>query len=136
MIGIILTAIIGIAVIAAVTLLPHKVNPVNKDYYKKKWQEIVALIRDPNSSDIHYKMVVIEADKLFDHAMKAKKIKGETMGERLKTLGSSASNINDVWRVHKLRNKLVHEPDASVNRRQSSDALRVYKRALKDIGVV
>ncbi|MEO6729481.1 MAG: hypothetical protein ABIM99_06190 [Candidatus Dojkabacteria bacterium] len=57
------------------------------------------------------KTAVIEADKLLDYVLKSKKVKGETLGDRLKSSKNlfSTSSYNKVWEVHKLRNRLAHE---------------------------
>ena len=63
-------------------------------------------------------------------------VPGKTMGERLKKIPSKFKDINGVWRAHKLRNALAHEPDFEVSYRQASNALVVYKQALKDLGAI
>ncbi|MEP7103629.1 MAG: hypothetical protein ABI721_02900 [Candidatus Dojkabacteria bacterium] len=64
------------------------------------------------------KNAVFEADKLLDFVLKSKKVKGETLGERLKNakhLFRNNTSYNTIWEVHKLRNKLAHEMDYSPN---------------------
>ncbi|MFS8131103.1 MAG: hypothetical protein ACMG57_03930 [Candidatus Dojkabacteria bacterium] len=63
------------------------------------------------------KAAVMEADKLLDYVLKSKKIKGDTLGDRLKHSKHlfSTSSYNRVWEVHKLRNRLAHEMDFNPN---------------------
>ena len=83
-----------------------------------------------------YPLVIIEADKLLDKAMHEIGIPGKTMGERLKKSGSRFSDVNAVWRAHKLRNAIAHESDLEIGYKQATNALTIYKQALKDLGAI
>jgi hypothetical protein len=108
--------IISLIVIFVLSLLYFIVERFFKD---KKWSgEVIDrlnVLQKLNSTkeEIKIKSALIDADKLLDFVLKKKGIKGDTLGERLK----SASNLfdrelyNQVWEAHKLRNKLVHEVD-------------------------
>jgi hypothetical protein len=58
------------------------------------------------------------------------------MGDRLKRVGDRFSNLNAVWRAHKLRNAIAHESDFEISYKQAYNALQVYKQALKDLGAI
>ena len=58
------------------------------------------------------------------------------MGERLKHSNDKFTDINSVWRAHKLRNALAHEADLEITYRQALAALAIYKKALKDLGAI
>ena len=58
------------------------------------------------------------------------------MGERLKKSGDKFTDINAVWRAHKLRNMIAHEDDMDISYRQVAGALAIYKQALKDLGAI
>ena len=79
---------------------------------------------------------VIEADKLLDKAMMEMGLPGKTMGERLKKSGSRFTNLNAVWRAHKLRNTIAHESDFEITYKQAFNALAIFKQALKDLGAI
>ena len=63
-------------------------------------------------------------------------IPGKTMGDRLKRGGGRFTNLNAVWRAHKLRNAIAHEVDLEVGYKQAVNALEIYKQALKDLGAI
>ena len=63
-------------------------------------------------------------------------VPGKTMGDRLKKSGGRFSDINAVWRVHKLRNAIAHESDLEVGYKQAANALSIYRQALKDLGAI
>ena len=79
---------------------------------------------------------VIEADKLLDRALNEIGIPGKTMGDRLKRSGDKFSNLDAVWKAHKLRNTVAHESDFDISYKQAASALLAYKQALKDLGAI
>ena len=102
--------------------------------YRTKWLTIEqALKKDSPSS---YQMSVLEADKLLDHALKARGVKGDTMGDRMKTAKDTWSSANNIWNAHKLRNRIAHESDVSVSYDDARRALAGFKQALKDLGAI
>lgn len=124
-ISIIVTGVILLTIIT-LTTRPAKLD---KKYYEQKWQAIEKLL-DGNSSD-WYK-AVLDADKLFDHAMKASGIQGKTMGERMKN-ANHLKNINTAWTAHKLRNKLAHDTNVKLKKNYAKAATRSYYAILKDL---
>ena len=63
-------------------------------------------------------------------------VSGKTMGDRLKKIGDKFTDMNAVWRAHKLRNALAHESDLEITYKQAATALIIYKQALKDLGAI
>lgn len=103
-----------------------------RNYYRNQWAKILNKAKgDMNAQTL----AVIEADKLFDQLLKERGFKGETMGHRLKHAAPSLSNANKLWRVHKFRNKLVHE-NVTISRKQVLAALRVYEAEMKKLGAL
>lgn len=126
--------IIGGLLLAVMMLAKTSVKPLDVDKYRSRWLTIEQQLKKDNPSS--FSLCVLEADKLLDHAMKARGIKGETMGERLKNSKEVWSNRNAVWGSHKLRNQIAHESEASLNYDDARQALAGFKLALKDIGAI
>ncbi len=97
----------------------------------KKFQEISQLLAI--DSDAAYKTAVIESDKLLDFSLQFKKVRGTTLGERLKNSQRLIKNLNDVWFAHKVRNRLVHELDSNVKRKEASRIVKIFKKAVYQI---
>lgn len=107
---------------------------VDVEKFRRRWLEIEGI---PKRDDLRScQFAVIEGDKLLDIAMKEHGIRGETMGERLKTAKARWSDRNSLWAAHKLRNQLVHEADVNISYETARRALASFKRALKDIGAI
>ena len=75
---------------------------------------------------------VLEADSLLDHALKAAGYSG-SLGEKLKKMGSRFSNLDAIWRAHKLRNKIAHEPGTSVSEKEAEKALKVFWKGIEEL---
>lgn len=126
--------IIGGALFALISLTKRGQTNLDVDHYRIKWLAIEQQLRRDEVSSYH--LSVLNADKLLDHALKAKGLKGETMAERLKNANAMFTNRNNVWSAHKLRNRIAHEPDVKVTYDTARYALGNFKRALKDIGAI
>jgi len=113
--------IIGVLVliIGLFGLLQKKPRKLNQARYKKKWVKLQQLLPDKDS----WPMAIIDADKLLDEALKKRRYKGKSTGERLVAAQHSLSNNDAVWFGHKLRNKLVHEQDFKLRKNDVKNAL-------------
>jgi len=100
--------------------------------FKPRWQEVQKLCAKPET----WPLAIINADKLVDEALKLTGYKGRTMGERLVAAQRTLTNNDGVWFGHKLRNKLVHEETAKVQKRDVQTALKGLRQALLDLGVL
>ena len=101
---------------------------------KEKWSEIEELLK--SDSALSWKMAVIEADKLMDSALKQAKMRGTTMGERLRFAAHKHPKIRPVWQAHILRNDLVHETSKQISRGEAQKALALFKQGLKLLGAL
>ena len=103
---------------------------LNKDYFHNHWFELLLRVKTPEGMVL----AVIDADKLLDTALKKRNFKGKTMGERLVSAQRSLSDNDAVWYAHKLRNRLVHEPDVKLKKSEAQTALAGFKKGLTDLG--
>lgn len=109
-------------------------SQLDKDTYRSAWLKIEQEV-DPGNMP-SYQLALLNADKLLDKALRARGVKGQTMGERMKSYNTGWSNENNIWNAHKIRNKLAHEPGFQVDLDTTKRALGVYKQALKDVGAI
>lgn len=132
---IILAVILLVAVVFffAIGGLNKKHSGLDHAYFQKQWQTIEGFKTNGSAG---WQLAIFEADKLLDHALKARGYGGQTMGDRLKSAGSSFMNRDTVWQAHKLRNRLAHEQNVQLNAIVVDQALRGFKGALKDVGAL
>lgn len=126
--------IVAVFIFVAILLTGKRVYHFDKESYQAKFLSIENKLSKENVSS--YSMVIIEADKLLDKALHEMGVAGKTMGDRLKHSASKFSEINAVWRAHKLRNAIAHESDLEIGYKQATTALNIYKQALKDLGAI
>lgn len=126
--------IVAVLVFIAILLTGKRGYHFNKEIYQTRFLAIENQLRKESPST--WTVAIIEGDKLLDKAMVEMGVPGKTMGDRLKRGGSRFSNLNAVWRAHKLRNAIAHEAGFEVSYKQAASALSIYKEALKDLGAI
>ena len=131
---IIAVLIVGVMILVAMMLTKKRSYRFNVEKYQTRFLAIENHLNKNNSAT--FMKTVIDGDKLLDKAMMEMGLPGKNMGERLKKSGDKFSDINAVWRAHKLRNALAHEDDLEISYRQAQTALAIYKQALKDLGAI
>jgi hypothetical protein len=126
--------VMGVLLFALITMTKKGNNQLDVEKYRVRWLTIERQFKKDEESSYH--LAVLNADKLFDHAMKEKGFPGKVMADRLKNAGDRLSDKDAVWRAHKLRNKLAHEPDFTASYDEARRALVAFKAALKDLGAI
>lgn len=135
--GIFFLAVILIAAVIAVVYLmivSKQGSALNVRRYQTRWLEIENSIARNNSAS--WQLAIMNADKLLDQALKERRFKGQTMGERMKSAQKVWKNANHVWGAHKIRNQLAHEVNATVTYDITLRSLSAFKQALKDLGAI
>lgn len=126
--------LVGLALFIFISLNNHGKKNLNVEYYRTKCLKNEHILKRDNPAT--FSMAVLNADKLVEHAMKEKGMSGQTMGEKLKNSPKFFSDVNGLWRSHKLRNQIAHEPDVSISYEQAKTALIEFRKALKDLGAI
>lgn len=112
--------IVGLVVIVVIIIaLASSSGTKSEPEWKKVLKANIYSAENKSNSSNYYEVKdsLVELDKLLDFALKNKRVKGETLGERLKNAKSmfNKSDYNALWEAHKLRNQLVHEVGQGVN---------------------
>lgn len=126
-------AIFGAAVLFILTrigLPPSK--KLNQVYFQDRWSDLLQRVKTQDGMIL----AVIDGDKLLDEALRKRHFKGKTMGERLVSAQRSLTDNDSAWYAHKLRNRLVHEPNIRLKKREAQSALSGFRQALKDLGAL
>lgn len=126
--------IVGLLVFVAILLTGKRNYRLNTELYQSKFLAIENKLQKDNPAS--FSMALLEADKLLDKALMEINLPGKTMGDRLKKANGRFSDINAVWRAHKLRNAIAHDADFEITFVQAKNAIAIYKQALKDLGAI
>lgn len=133
MMWILLLLVIGLsALFFIVALVVRSTKKLNTAFFQKKWQDITYLA----SNQVTWVQALIEADKLLDEALKQSHYSGKSTADRMVSANRAFSNADSIWRAHKLRNKVVHEVNFKLQKREFVDAVKGFRRALKDLGAL
>ena len=92
---------------------------------KADWAQLVSSAA--SATDENASLVVIRADKIVDNVLKKTGIPGETMGDRISAVAFQLKSINDLWEVHRLRNRIAHDPQTSVTASALGGIIKKYE---------
>jgi hypothetical protein len=123
----------GLAVLVLVgRFKPRRQPRLNQQYFQQQWGTLLARVKTPEGMIL----AIVDADKLLDEALKKRHFRGKTMGERLVAAQKAISDNDAAWYAHKLRNRLVHEPNVRLKKREAQTALAGFKQGLHDLGAL
>lgn len=97
-----------------------------------EWRALQIMCRDKEQ----WAKALLGADKLLDRALKKRRFKGKTMGERLVAAQRLFNDNDDVWFAHNLAKKVKTDADVKLKESDVKDALLGFRDALKDIGAL
>ena len=122
-------SILAFALIKAVKYVRHWLI-VRK--VKEKWSDLQKFCASRET----WPLAIITADKLLDEALKNKKFKGKSMGERLVSGQRIFSDNDGLWFSHNLAKKLMDETAVRLRQADVKRSLLGVRQALRDIGVL
>mgnify|MGYP001590679453 CR=1 FL=1 len=108
-----------------------------RNYVREKWAEIETLMRVGRPSA--FKTAILDADKLLDYVLKSLHYRGQTMGERMKSISRERFErdfFDAMWQAHKLRNEMVHNMDYNVMDFEARTAIKKFEKTLQDLGAL
>lgn len=135
MIGWITLAVVVLLIVgaAAFFILRWKRPPkLNQDYFKAEWQELQKLLRNKDRWDV----ALIQADNLFNIALKKNRMRGKSQGERMVKAQHKFTDNDGAWFAHKLRKQVESEPEFKLKEKDIKNALISLRQVLKDLGAL
>lgn len=128
---IILSVVLATLVLGVVFIKkwPRRLKP---GFYMNKWKTLQKLCKEKAT----WPEALSEADRLLDKALKKRKFKGKSMGERLVSAQRSFSNNDAVWFAHNVCKKVLADPDIRLKEDDVKAALVGFRQALRDIGAL
>ena len=127
-------SILGGMILAALGIIYAVKRPkkLKSDRFIASWQELQGYCRDK----ANWPQAITEADRLLDAALKKRKLKGKTMGERLVSAQRLLNDNDDTWFAHNLAKKVAAHGDITLKESDVKDALIGFRQALRDIGAL
>ncbi len=111
---------------------PRK-NIRKPEKFVERWKELQSYCRDK----VTWREALVEADRLLDKALKKRKFKGKSMGERLVNAQRFITDNDDIWDAHNLVKKMIDAPEkVRLKETDVKEALISFREALKDLGAL
>lgn len=129
-------AALAAAGVLSLILLVLIVRRLPKRMKSKKFVQKWRALQKKCTDESKWPEVLKEADMLLDEALRRKRIKGKTTGERMVEAGKYFTDKESVWFAHKLRKRYEANPQAKLTKEQMKKALLGLLQALKDLGAV
>ncbi len=109
----------------------------NQADYRSYWEAIESKFGQQKTNQ-DWSQAVIDADKLFDRALRDSRASGETFADRLKASEAKFSSgvYQAIWDAHKLRNAIAHEVGFQINYDQAKRAANGIKSGLQSLGAL
>lgn len=133
-INMIINIVIGVVVVLVIVVFVLRKTPrrLKHDYYMDKWKDLQIFCKDKKT----WSTALIEADKLLDRALKKRKYKGKSMGERMVSAQRVMTNNDGMWFAHNLAKKATADPKLRLKEADVKSALVGFRQALKDLGAL
>ncbi len=98
----------------------------------KKWKRVVEHVTSDNPSD--WRLAVLEADILLGEVLEKAGYKGESIGEKLKSVErSDFTTINQAWEAHKMRNSIAHEGSSyPLNHGEAKRVISLFEEVFRE----
>lgn len=101
----------------------------------RAWKQIQKRLRTGEPTNL--RLAVLEADRILDEILKLAAYPGENLDERLEnTTVAQIPNLEELRHVHKIRNRIVGEPDFTLTPGEAEIAVSIYKRTFVELGLI
>ncbi len=101
-----------------------------KPQMRRKWDKITAGLKTDNES--LWKVAIIEADNVIDDLIARMKYPGENMSERLDGINpGQIDNIEELRRAHEMRNRIIHDENFKLDKKQAEEIIGYYENFLR-----
>lgn len=121
---------LGLVILAVIyRLMPKKLK---QDNFTDNWRNLQNYCKDKAT----WPEAIKDADRLLDKALKRRKIKGKSMGERMVSAQRLFTNNDTVWFAHNLYKKIIANPDVRLKEEDVKVALVGFRQALRDLGAL
>lgn len=119
---------VGILLLIFFRFRRKRFSEKDKTFFRNHWTNI------EKTFETDLRKAVLDADALFNWALDRRFGAGD-VGDKLKTASSFFSDIDDIWKAHKLRNRIAHEIGGGVSKNEAENALRAFRKAFHDLGL-
>ena len=106
---------------------------IGREVSHPRWEKVREHLSSDNPND--WRLAVMEADIILEEMLeKMGYVKGETIGDKLKTIEKSDfTSLDQAWEAHKIRNMIAHEgTDYILTEREAKRVVGLYEQVFKE----
>lgn len=108
---------------------------ISKRRTLKAWKQIQKRLKIKKESQL--KLAILEADQILNEILRMSGYQGRNLGERLsQIMPAQLCNIEEVKQAHKLKNRIVSEPDFSIAPNEAEMIIEIYKKAFRELNLI
>ena len=110
---------------------------IGREVSHPRWEKVREHLSSENPND--WRLAVLEADIILGEMLeKMGYIKGETIGDKLKTIEQSDFNsLDQAWEAHRIRNMIAHGgSDYILTEREAKRVIGLYEQVFKEFRYV
>jgi hypothetical protein len=104
--------------------------------HNPRWQHIESLMREQSTSA--WREAITEADILLDDALTKQGFRGDSIGEKLKTVDANElPSLEDAWEAPKVRNQIAHAGSSfELSETLAQRTIQRYERVFRDLNAI
>ncbi|MAG12310.1 hypothetical protein CL630_00675 [bacterium] len=96
-----------------------------------RWEKILDQIDSFNESD--WRVAIMDADSMLGDMLDKMEYIGESIGEQLRGIEQSDfRTLSQAWEAHKVRNKLAHEGEFILTKRETRRVIDLYREVFEE----
>lgn len=132
--GLAVTVFATSILVILLVIVVHKKRPkrLKQKKYVSDWRNVQDFCKDKET----WPEALVDADRLLDKALKRRRYKGKSMGERIVSAQHDLTDNDGVWYAHKLVKSIKTTQNQRLHQKQVKKALIAFRQSLKDLGAV
>lgn len=105
---------------------------MSSDVHKnERWQRVIEHIESEHPND--WRIAILEADTILDEILTKMGYEGDTIADKLKQIErSDFQTLENAWEAHKIRNRMVHESDFMLSKREAERIIGLYRSVFEE----
>ncbi len=96
-----------------------------------RWERIAGYIESDHPND--WRIAILDADVILDEILEKAGYTGDTVADKLKQVEESdLTTLEFAWEAHKVRNRIVHDADFVLSRREAERVFELYRNVFEE----
>lgn len=104
---------------------------LDQTFENKRWDSIVRYMTSDHPND--WRIAILEADIILNEILNKAGYSGDTVADKLKQVEKSDFlTLENAWEAHKIRNKVVHDRDFVLSKKEAKRIMGLYQSIFEE----